>query len=353
MLTRQPDGGEADFVGIHEIAKLAAVSGAAVANWRVRFSDFPKPVADLRAGPVFDRDQVRAWLAKRRRMKMATVISMINLKGGVGKTTTTVAVAQVLDAEFGKRILVIDLDPQTNATVMLIGDGRWKKLNDAGQTIAQLFRDALYPDDKHFDLSQSLQHGVGKVADVKRLALLPSSLDLIDIQEELPTIKPGRFHAANPIEILKRAIKPVLEEFDYVLIDCPPSLGLVTLNGLRISQYYVIPTIPDVLSTYGIPQIIKRVREFSETIGEDIAPLGILVSKYREQSTVHKNQVRLLGAGRDAPMFETIIPETNDIAAAAEYKAVSTLRQKWGYGGQFARYRSLAEEILMKVQVPV
>ena len=283
---------------------------------------------------------------------MATVISMINLKGGVGKTTTTVAVAQILDGEFGKKVLVIDLDPQTNATVMLIGDERWKELNDAGQTLAQLFRDALYPEAKRFDMTRSLQHGVGAVADVGHLALLPSSLDLIDIQEELPTLKPGRFHAANPIDILKRAIRPVLEEFDYVLIDCPPSLGLVTLNGLRISQHYIIPTIPDVLSTYGIPQIIKRIAEFSQTIGEDIEPLGILVSKYRAQSTVHNTQVRLLRGERDAPVFDTMIPEANDIAAAAEYKAVSTLRQKWGYAGQFDRYRAFAEEVLAKVQVP-
>ena len=236
---------------------------------------------------------------------------------------------------------------------MLIGEDKWAKLNAKEHTLARLFKDALEPNNKKFDIDATLQKNVSDVGAANSVDLLPSSLDLIDIQDELPGIKPGRFHAANPIEILKRAIKPVLEEFDYVLIDCPPSLGLVTLNGLRISQYYVIPTIPDVLSTYGIPQIIKRVREFSETVGEDIVPLGILVSKYREQSTVHKNQVRLLRAGRDAPMFETIIPETNDIAAAAEYKVVSTLRQKWGYGGQFDSYRSLAEEIMAKVQVAV
>src|SRR6266576_891988 len=186
MITHETTAEESDLVGVHEIAAMADVSRAAVANWRVRFPDFPSPVADLRATPVFKRDEVRAWLKRTRRIRMAIVISMINLKGGVGKTTNTVATAQVLDGEFGKRVLVIDLDPQTNATVMLIGDARWKELNDARQTIAQLFRAALEPDKEQFDLSQSLQHGVGNVDDVRRLALLPSSLDLIDIQEELP-----------------------------------------------------------------------------------------------------------------------------------------------------------------------
>ena len=76
------------------------------------------------------------------------------------------------------------------------------------------------------------------------------------------------------------------------------------------------------------------------------------MSKYRAQSTVHINQLKLLRTGRDAPVFDTVIPEANDIAAAAEYKAVSTLRQKWGYAGQFDRYRAFAEELIAKVQVP-
>jgi len=341
-----------DFVGVHEIAALAKVTKAAVSNWRNRFKDFPIPVTTLKAGPVFQKSSVLAWLRKRR-VPMATVISMINLKGGVAKTTSTVAAAQMLDAEFKKRVLVVDLDPQTNATVMLIGDKRWKELNDKGQTIAQLFRDALNPETRIFDIRKSIQTGVGNVGDVRRLALLPSSIDLIDVQDHLARMDSGRFHAATPIDILRRALRPILEEdeFDFVLIDCPPSLGLVTLNGLRISNYYIIPTIPDVLSTYGIPQIVKRVRDFSENIGANIEPLGIVATKYRSQSSVHINQLKLLKQGRDAPLFETVIPENNDISAAAEYKSVSTMRQKWGYRGQFDIYRAFTKEILEKVQV--
>ncbi len=284
---------------------------------------------------------------------MAIVISMINLKGGVAKTTSTVAVAQMLVAEFNKRVLLVDLDPQTNATVMLIGDRRWKELNDKGQTIAKLFSDALNSDNRAFDIRKSIQPGVGSVGDVRRLSLLPSSIDLIDVQDHLARMDPGRFHAATPIDILRRALRATLEEdrFDYVLIDCPPSLGLVTLNGLRISDYYIIPTIPDVLSTYGIPQIIKRIRDFSESIGANIEPLGIVATKYRSQSSVHNNQLKILKEGRDAPLFNTVIPENNEISAAAEFKPVSTMRQKWGYRGQFDIYRALTKEILEKVQV--
>src|SRR5688572_29556260 len=283
---------EPDLLGIQEIALLAKVSRSAVVNWRTRFTDFPVPVADLAAGPVFRRDQIFTWL-KRRRIPMATVIAMINLKGGVAKTTTTVATAQMLDVEFQKRVLVVDLDPQTNATVMLIGDKRWRELQESGQTVARLFRDAL-EGKNHFDLDKAIQPKVGNVTDSKRVDLLPSSLDLIEVQEDLATMDRGRFHAASPIDVLRRALRPRLEgdTYDFVLVDCPPSLGLVTLNGLKISDYYIIPTIPDFLSTYGIPQIIKRIRDFSTTIGQTIEPLGILATKYRAQSPVHQQQLR-------------------------------------------------------------
>lgn len=278
---------------------------------------------------------------------MATVICTINLKGGVGKTTTTVATAEFLAGEFGKRVLVVDLDPQTNATVMLIGEAKWKKLNSDHLTIAELFKDALEePSNRRFDLEKTLQRGVSNVQGLRRLALLPSSLDLIDVQDRLATMSSGKFYAANPIELLRRGIRTIIDEFDYVLVDCPPNLGIVTLNGLRLAHGYVIPTIPDVLSTYGIPQIVNRVREFSETVGETIEPFGIIVSKYRAQSTVHCGILDGLRAERDAPLFRAIIPENNQIAAAAEFASVSTLRQKWGYQGQFDAYRSLAQELI-------
>lgn len=341
---------DVELVGIQEIAALAKVTRAAVGNWRSRSNDFPDPIANLGAGPVFRRDQILVWL-KRRKIPMATVISMINLKGGVAKTTTTVAVGQLLDVEYGKRVLIIDLDPQTNATMMLIGDKKWRELNEKEHTIARLFRDAVSEETK-FDLDATLQKKVGSVSDSTRVDLIPSSLDLIDVQDELATMNRGRFHAATPVEVLRRALRPVLEtdEYDVVLIDCPPSLGLVTLNGLRISDYYLIPTIPDFLSTYGIPQIIKRVSDFADTIGHPIAPLGVLATKYRTQSPVHNQQLKVLRQEKDAALLGTVVPENSEIGGAAEYKRLNTLRQKWGYRGQYDIYRALTQEILDRIQ---
>lgn len=337
-----------ELVGIHEVASMAGVSRQAVVNWRNRFPDFPLPVAELRAGPVFSREQVRAWLWKRG-IPMPTVISTINLKGGVGKTTTTVAIAEMLSGEFRKRVLLVDLDPQTNATSMLIGDKRWGKLNSDGRTLATLFSDALLePEKRSFDLEGTLVRKASRVAEARSLSLLPSSLDMIDTQDRLGSMPSGPFFAESPTDILRIAITPILGEFDIVLIDCPPNLGIITLNGLRMSQAYIIPTIPDILSTYGIPQIVGRVRRFSETIAQPIDPLGIVVAKYRTQSTVHRTQLRILQEQGDAPLFETRIPEGNAFADAASSQRVATLRQKWGTDGFYA-YRALTAEVLERM----
>lgn len=278
---------------------------------------------------------------------MSKVIATINLKGGVGKTTTTVAVAEMLAAEFGQRVLVIDLDPQTNATVMLIGEEEWKALNDSDYTLSRLFKDALLPQsERQFDLERTLQRGVSNVAEVRSLDLLPSSLDLIDVQDRLASMPSGQFYAASPIDVLRKAIHSLVDAYDYVLIDCPPNLGIVTLNGLRLADAYIIPTIPDILSTYGIPQIINRVQAFSDEVSHYVRPLGIVISKYRAQLRLHITTLQRLRSGVDAPVFDTIIPESGSIAEAAEFVELNTLRQKYGYQGQFKVYHALTQEIM-------
>jgi chromosome partitioning protein len=284
----------------------------------------------------------------------AYVISTINLKGGVGKTTITVALAEILAEHFRKRVLVVDLDPQTNATAMLVGEEKWRDLNAAGHTLARLFQDALQDDSSQhrFDLGASIQRGASNVQDVRTLDLLPSSLDLIDLQDRLVTMPSGRFFSNNPVEVLRRALAPVLDEYDYVLIDCPPNMGLITLNGLRISDGYIIPTIPDVLSTYGIPQIVTRVSDFARTIGEAIRPLGIVVSKYQSNSRLHGRTLEIMRSdtSRYPHVFETIVAQANAVAESAEFTPVTTLRQKYGYGGRYDVFQNLAAEVMEAVQ---
>lgn len=340
-----------ELLGLYEVADLAGVSRTVVANWRVRDERFPHPVAELKSGPVFRLSDIKSYLRKRKKGHMPYVISTINLKGGVGKTTLTAGLAEFLSGEFQKRVLVIDLDPQTNLTTSLIGERRWKELNDAGHTLETLFRDALRSDTDlpKFDLDATLQRNVSPVHEVRSVDLLPSSLDLIDLQDRLGSTPPGRYFARNPIDLLSRATKRLLDEYEYVLIDCPPNLGLITFNGLKMSDGFVIPTIPDVLSTYGIPQIQTRVRAFGEEISEPIVEIGIVVTKYRVQSSLHVATLRQLRKKNDPPVFNTVIPEAAHIAESAEHVTTSTLQQKYKQDG-YRAMRAVAEEFITRVE---
>lgn len=278
---------------------------------------------------------------------MSKVISIINLKGGVAKTTTTVGLAEFLSSEFKKKVLVIDLDPQTNATIMLIGEERWKELNNSQRTIVSLFKNEV----KEKNIKQYIQKNVSNVSSVKTLDLIPSSLDLIDIQEQIITMPRDKFYSDTPIDILKKQISNIIKDYDYILIDCPPNLGTITLNGLNISDTYIIPTIPDILSTYGIPQVIKRINEFSIVINRPIKPLGIVVTRYREQSATHRRILEDLKQEKETKIFKSVFLENERMSAAAEYAMkVNTLKQKWGYDGQYNRFYNLASDIIKRCE---
>ena len=295
---------------------------------------------------------------------MGKVIATINLKGGVAKTTTTVGLAEFLASEFKKKVLVIDLDPQTNATIMLIGDEKWKELNNNNKTIASIFKSSLQNINtqlnskktskkslNNISIQECIQKNVSNVSSVKTLDLIPSSLDLIDIQEDIITIPRGKFHANTPIDILKKQVLPIINDYDYILIDCPPNLGTITLNGLNIADTYIIPAIPDILSTYGIPQVISRIDEFSNVINRTIKPLGIVATRYREQSSTHRRILEDLKQEKEAHLFKTIFIENDKMASAAEYAIkINTLRQKWGYEGQYDRFYNLAKEIIERCE---
>ena len=269
-------------------------------------------------------------------------ISFINLKGGVAKTTTTVGVATMLAGEFGKKVLVIDLDPQTNCTVMLIGQTQWEKLDKAKATLYTLFRDVIYQD-SDFNIDLTLQKDVSGIAQVKNLDLIPSSLKLIDLQDKIAL---GSF--VGPNQIIEKSIKNIKNNYDYILIDCPPNLGLVTLNGLRISDGYIIPTIPDVLSTYGIPSIVNRVAKFGNAIEREIKCLGIVATKVK-QNALYTVKLEELKQEKFAPvpLFHTEFKDTVDLSLAAEFKYCNTLKMKWKSGYGF--FKSFTCEIMKKM----
>lgn len=331
-----------DLLGIAEIAELAGVSKQAVSNWRIRYDHFPRPIKTLQSGPVWDHEKIEAWI-KKFKDEETHIVSFINLKGGVGKTTTAVAVAEMLAQEHQKHVLLIDLDPQTNATVTLISEEKWSEMDKNGQTIAQLFEDRLNPHAiPKFDIETAIIRGVSTINDgIARLDLLPSSIQLIDLQDRIPMIALAGNFTANPLEILRVALQPVINRYDYIIIDCPPSLGTVTKNGLRISTGYVIPTIPDIVSTWGIYQIVQNIERFAQDINRSIPALGIVATKV-QANNLHRRviadlQGRRLGKFSESDvqaqptLFTNSIPQNVAVARGADVEAdIRTFKGKYG-----------------------
>jgi chromosome partitioning protein len=212
-----------------------------------------------------------------------------------------------------------------------------------GRTIAQLFEDRLNPHNApKFDIEKAIARQVSTINDgISRLDLLPSSIRLIDLQDRIPMIALSGNFTANPLEILRVAIQPVIDRYDYIIIDCPPSLGTVTKNGLRISTGYVIPTIPDIVSTWGIYQIVENVERFAQDIGLPIPPLGIVATKV-QANNLHGRVIADLKAKRlgrfsepgglpQPQLFKNDIPQTVAVARGADVDAdIRTFKGKYG-----------------------
>ena len=281
---------------------------------------------------------------------MAKVITTISLKGGVGKTTITAGIAEFMSAEFGRKVLLIDLDSQINLTTMMISEEHWFDLNKKGLTLATLFKDAV-EGTSNFDIQASIQQSVSPVKKVTGVDLLPSSLDLIGLQERISALRVNEGSPTSAVDILGKAIDPVSAYYDYILIDCPPNVGPITLNGLAMADGYIIPTIPDVLSTYGIPQIQSRIKEFGGELGRKIVELGLVITKYKSNSSIHRTTIRNL---RRDPEIQNVLPvylaESNSIAASAQFEPYGTLKTKYGNAGQFDQLREIAKTIMTEAE---
>ena len=209
---------------------------------------------------------------------MAKVVSFLNYKGGVGKTTTTYHVGCSLAEHHGKRVLLIDTDPQTNLTFLCKEPRAWEHFKRTRGTIASLYKryqdnsqQAL--DTKHF----IWQMPVGtSYRTIRGLDLIPCDLELLGedlgggvISGVYPTWEQLRRQASAYLRerrFLQRVIKEVEDKYDYVLIDCPPNLYLMTQNALFASDWYVIPAIPDRLSTIGLNILIRKVGMIGDQI---------------------------------------------------------------------------------------
>ncbi len=280
---------------------------------------------------------------------MAHVSTIINLKGGVGKSTLTYGLAMVL-AHSGKRVLVFDLDPQSNSSVLFLGNQRWNEANPT-QTLVEVFKNEL---EGKFDENKSLDILISTNGDISDLrspvTLAASSPQLMDIQERLPLMRPGDYFLETPVNIIQRRFGTHFMNFDYVLFDCPPSLGLIPMNALLISDSYIIPTIADRVSTSGIESVLARVSKINRFRSHELRFLGIVISKYREQSSMHNTVLRELNTKYTATLFRQRIAESNAVSELGNFRDIGlTIRQK--FSSAFDSFRIIAEEFTSRAGI--
>ncbi len=202
------------------------------------------------------------------------IISFINYKGGVGKTTLTANVAAEL-AYRGKRVLVVDLDPQTNLTLSFIDLSKWQELDTNGKTIKHWYDEFL-----DADLDESLRDLIVVPDRVNNILnqmnskgyvhLISSHLELINLDMELATRYGGnsertiRSSFLRLFSRLKKGLEEVENDYDLVLIDCPPNFNIVTQNAIIASNMYLVPAKADFLSTLGIDQLVRHIEGLTE-----------------------------------------------------------------------------------------
>lgn len=200
---------------------------------------------------------------------MTKIISFVNLKGGVGKTTLAVSFATYC-ARKGKKTLLIDVDPQTNATIWVLGFDAWSKHAKKHGTVADLLgvRAHRKAESKKVLASEVLIRNVSKFS----FDIIPSHLDLFTIDLDLASV------AMKEVK-LKRALDEIKDQYDYIILDCPPNLTVPTQNALAMSTHYVIPTASDFLSALGIGLLINRVEKLGDELQNIPALAGIVISR--------------------------------------------------------------------------
>ena len=243
------------------------------------------------------------------------IIAFANQKGGVAKTTTTVAIAAAL-GELGRRVLAVDLDPQGALTYSLGMDP-----DELDETINDVLIRRL---------------PIQKVIQTREVDLVPANIDLAGAEAVL-LAKTGREYA------LERALREVLPMYDYVLIDCPPSLGILTINGLTAAQEVVIPLLAEALSHRAVGQLIETLGDIRHFTNPDLQVIGLIATMF-DGRTRHAREVFAdIGSRYGVRMLEPPVRKSIRFAEATQ-AGRSIISFAPGHPGAQA-YRDLAAVI--------
>lgn len=218
----------------------------------------------------------------------AIVIAFVNFKGGVGKTANAVNIGAFLATYHKRKVLIVDLDAQSNASLWLMKPDDWRRhTKGLRRSVYQIFHDKIVGT-KLFDFRRAIVRGVPRreFPLIASLDLLPSVVEMIKIEDQIHQVKTLTAYTA-----LHQALKPCRDLYDYIFLDCPPNLYSVSKNALVAADYCVVPYIPDYLSLSGFEILVDMIEEFCKRMG------GYFTSRKRPEIAafiinhfaVHKN----------------------------------------------------------------
>ncbi len=252
---------------------------------------------------------------------MGQTIACANQKGGVGKTTTVVNLATYL-ALAGERVLVIDLDPQGNAT-----SGLGVERGAAERSVYDGVIDEA-----------TLEELVVPTA-VEGLLLVPSSISLAGAEVELAPLSQRERRLA-------RLLEPIRDEYDYVFLDCPPSLGLLTVNALTAADSVLVPIQCEYYALEGLSQLIATINLIRDHLNPDLAIKGVVLTMYDARTNLSAEVAAEVRRHLGTAVFDTIVPRSVRLAEAPSYGQPIAVYEPESRGAE--AYRSLAAEILKR-----
>ncbi len=256
---------------------------------------------------------------------MGRIIAIANQKGGVGKTTTAINLSACL-AESGQRVLAIDLDPQGNMT-----SGLGVDKNELENTVYELMLDEC-------SIKESMTNTV-----MDNLKLIPSNVNLAGAEIELLGINEKEY-------ILKNAVDYIRDDFDYIIIDCPPSLNMLTINAMTTATSILVPIQCEYYALEGLSQLIHTIDLVQERLNPDLLMEGVVFTMYDGRTNLSVQVVDNVKNNLNTTVYNTIIPRNIRLAEAPSHGVPINMYDTKSAGTE--SYRMLAKEIMERKDLP-